>query len=115
MGVELHIVRRKNFDDYEEESNITFDEWKLMVEGDNELSWTAYEWSNDEVDGNCCYWLKYPELDESNPPWFRYSNGMVSTKWIYGSCFEKLNEMSGQLGGGLKGMKAPCPKPILSI
>ena len=40
MGYELHIVRRNDWDDYEENSNISLDEWLAYVQLDNELELT---------------------------------------------------------------------------
>jgi hypothetical protein len=46
MGYELHIVRKKDFEDYEEESYISHEEFVQLVERRPELSWKAI--GNDE-------------------------------------------------------------------
>ena len=37
MGYELHILRRNDWDNYEEESNISLEEWLAYVQSDSEL------------------------------------------------------------------------------
>ncbi len=60
MGYDLHIVRRNNRDDFEEESNTTLEEWLTYVKSDNELELT---------DG---YLIKIPGMENSfqNVPGF---------------------------------------------
>lgn len=100
MGYELHIVRRKNFEDYEEESNITEAEWKAMVESDPELSWDG-PISEDRY--RYCYWIKYPELDPGNPPWFDFYRGSISTKWTEFPCMRKMIRMAEALKARVEG------------
>jgi hypothetical protein len=40
MGYEFHIVRRKDWEDFEEDSNISLEEWLAYVQSDNELELT---------------------------------------------------------------------------
>ena len=40
MGYDLHIVRRKDWDDYEEDSDISLEEWLAYVQTDDELELT---------------------------------------------------------------------------
>ena len=40
MGYDLHIIRKNNWEDFEEESNITLDEWLKYITTDSELELT---------------------------------------------------------------------------
>lgn len=87
MGYDLHIVRRHNWDDYEEESHITLAEWLDYVKTDGELELTeGYQVKIPGESGaqnapGFCEWSAYSK--EKRPgyrPWFDYGYGSISTK-----------------------------------
>ena len=88
MGYELHIVRRSDWDDYEEDSNISFEEWLAYVQSDNELDLTngylmnipGIETSFYDVPG-FCEWTGHPTKVSDDKPWFDYRGGSISTKY----------------------------------
>ncbi len=100
MGYELHIVRRNDYDDFEEESNITEAEWKAVVEADPELSWEGHI---NEQKYRYCYWMAYPDLDKDNAPWFDYFRGSISTKWTEYPCMRKMIRMAEALNARVEG------------
>ena len=68
MGYELHIIRRNVWDNDEEESNITLDEWLQYVATDNELKLTnGFQIKIPNVESTWhesagfCLWTAYPE------------------------------------------------------
>lgn len=103
MGYELHIVRKKDFEDYEEESNITHEEFVQLVERRPELSWKAIGNDEENSEKAYCYWNSYPALDNNNPPWLHYFRGEISTKWAEDDCLSLWLELANELGGQLRG------------
>lgn len=87
MGYDLHIVRKNNWDDFDEETNITLNEWLYYVENDGELELTnsngttpAEEQSFQNKPGYF-EWNAHPVYKEKNArPWFEYWRGRISTK-----------------------------------
>jgi hypothetical protein len=97
MGYELHIVRRNNWDDIEEQSNITFAEWIAYVKTDEELELTnGYELTmngeshSQSVPGFCEWTAHSTEKSPGYRPWFDYGFGSISTK---NPDFEVLHKM----------------------
>lgn len=103
MGYEVHVVRRKDFENYEEESNITMEEWKHLVESSPELTWEQFDGDTKPLDYKYCYWLAHPEQDDTNRPWFDYYGGSINTKWTDPPCMKLLLRIAEQLGGRLEG------------
>lgn len=103
MGYEVHISRKNDFDNYDEESNITMDEWRAMVDAADDLTWEPAPGA--EIPGNFeyCYWLKHPEQDESNRPWFQFYGGSVSTKWTDTASLRLMLRMAEALKGRMHG------------
>jgi hypothetical protein len=66
MGYELHIVRKNDWNNFDEESVITLNEWLSYINNDSELEPTN---SNDIKAG-----------EEQLFPWFAYWQGCISTK-----------------------------------
>jgi hypothetical protein len=74
MGYELNIIRKSNWADNKEESNITLDEW---------LSYGRYDPGlklNEKEDIGFFEWIAYPESDAIGFPWFSYNKGYIYTK-----------------------------------
>ena len=73
MGYELSIVRKNDWSDIYEDSNISLKEWTNYATKDYEL-----EESDDAYTYN---WKGYPYIKESGTPWFAYnSDGYIYTK-----------------------------------
>lgn len=87
MGYELHIMRRFDFEDAEEESSITLSEWLNYVRSDSELELTdgyvvkipglTEHFQNKP---GFCEWKGHSALDAAYKPWFDFGHGMISTK-----------------------------------
>lgn len=103
MGYEVHVVRRNDFENYDEESNITMEEWKHLVESSPELTWEQFDGDTKALDYKYCYWLAHPEQDDTNRPWFDYSHGRISTKWTDTACMKLLLKIAEQLNARLEG------------
>ncbi|MDI1232990.1 MAG: hypothetical protein PSX81_01775 [bacterium] len=103
MGYEVHVVRRNDFDNYEEESNISIQEWKQLVDTFPELTWEQFEGDTKVLDYEYSYWLAHPEIDESNRPWFQYYKGTICTKWADPACLKLLLMMAEHLNARLVG------------
>ncbi|MFT3677991.1 MAG: hypothetical protein QM781_19020 [Chitinophagaceae bacterium] len=89
MGYELSIIRKNDYDDENEESNISLDEWERFVESDKELNLTnGY---NLELPGQLnfgweqslgfCEWIGHPRADSGTVPWFDYRSGCISARY----------------------------------
>jgi len=89
MGYELHIVRQNNYDNGEELSNISLDEWLSYVATDQERELTpnghesplpGIETIWQERPG-FCYWHGHPRSGAGTLVWFDYGYGEISTKY----------------------------------
>lgn len=103
MGYEVHIVRKKDYEDYEEESSISHEEYVQMVERRPELSWNAIGVDEENKNQKVCYWNSYPALEDNNPPWLYFSEGNISTKWGEDDCLKLWLEIANEMGGQLRG------------
>lgn len=103
MGYEVHIVRKKDYEDYEEESNITYEEFAAMVDRRPELSWESADNSDFGDKKDYCYWNTYPAIVNNNAPWLHYFGGEISTKWGDDDCLKLWLELANELGGQLRG------------
>ena len=87
MGYELHIVRKNDWNNFDEESDITLNEWLSYINNDSELEPTN---SSDIKAGEeqffnnkpgYCEWNAHSIYKETNArPWFAYWQGGISTK-----------------------------------
>ena len=110
MGYELHIKRLDNWDDFEEESKITLEEWLAYVESDNELELTnGYQIkipgiidSYQSVPGYCT-WNEHPTMRDADKPWFDYGCGCVSTKNPDEPTIKKMIEIAARLKAKVRG------------
>jgi hypothetical protein len=103
MGYEVHIVRKKDYEDYEEESNITYEEFASLVDRRPELEWEAIEGYINSDKKDYCYWNSYPAIVNNNSPWLHYFRGEISTKWTEDDCLSFWLELANELGGQLRG------------
>ncbi|GAB2665112.1 hypothetical protein GCM10027036_18330 [Flavihumibacter cheonanensis] len=110
MGYNLHIVRRNDWDDFEEESNISLEEWLTYVRSDDELDLTngyevkipGTENSFQNVPG-FCNWTGHTTKATDNIPWFDYGNGMISTKYPDDETIKKMIAIAEKLNAKVQG------------
>ena len=110
MGYELHIVRKKNFDDFEEESDIYLDEWLSFVEADPELELTngyvikipGMENEFQNIPG-FCIWNAHPTMKGEECPWLDYGFGGISTKHPDDYLIQKMISIAANLKGKVQG------------
>lgn len=110
MGYELHIVRQNDWDDYEENSNISLEEWLAYVQTDYELELTnGYQvkipGSSDlfqNVPG-FCNWIGHSTKKNDDNPWFDYGHGMISTKYPDDETIKKMISIADKLNGKVQG------------
>jgi hypothetical protein len=97
MGYDLNIIRKSNWDDDKEPSNITLDEWLSYGRSDAELR------VNKKEGEGFFEWIAYPDPDATVLPWFDYYKGYISTKnpnfWI----IQKLLTIAGALNAKVLG------------
>lgn len=103
MGYELHIIRKKNWEDDEEPSVITIEEWRQYVDTDPEL-----EWTNNTVGGKYgaahCEWTAHPTEKRSNwRPWFAYFKGAVDAKYPDEHTVRKMLKIADKLNARVQG------------
>src|SRR4051812_39212729 len=109
MGYELHIIRKTNWEDHEEESVITLDEWFQYVEQDEELERTDFmekRLSDESVIRHdtigFVIWNGY-KGSTYDAVWFDYNNGTVYTKNPDDEIVAKLIDMAHALNGKVQG------------
>jgi len=110
MGYDLHITRRNDWDDYEEESNITLEEWLDYVKSDNELELTnGYQIKISGVENSFhnvpgfCNWTNHSTMVNDDKPWFDYGHGMISTKNPDNETIKKMIYIAEQLNSKVQG------------
>src|SRR5688500_3255378 len=110
MGYELHIIRRDNWDNEEEDSNITLDEWIQFVKTDPELKSTngcqlkfpTVEATWKESPG-FCLWTAHPEGKPSDTVWFDFGLGIISTKYPDDYTIMKMIQIASALNAKVQG------------
>lgn len=110
MGYEIHIVRRNDYDNYEEESNITLNEWLQYVDGDNELELAkGYQVKIPGVQNTFqnapvfCNWTGHSLKKGDDQPWFDYGFGSISTKYPDDETISKMINIANKLNGRVEG------------
>lgn len=110
MGYDLHIVRRNDWDDYEENSNISLEEWLAYVQSDNELELTngyqikipGVENSFQNVPG-FCNWTGHSTKVTDDKPWFGFGHGMISTKYPDDETIKKMMTIADRFNARVQG------------
>lgn len=98
MGYELHIVRLDNYDDVDEESNISLEEWLAYVEADEEL-----ELNLGGQDGpGFCNLLGHPDSLGLDMPWFDFCKGSISAKNPDKYIIEKMLQIADSLNARVR-------------
>ena len=110
MGYELHIIRKTNWDDFEEESKISLEEWGTYVKTDIELELTnGYQINIHGVVNSFqnspgfCNWKGHPAKQKNQQPWFDYGHGCISTKNPDDDTIRKMIKISEALNGKVQG------------
>jgi hypothetical protein len=110
MGYELHIVRKNNFDDFEEDSNISPEEWLALVEADPELELTnGYTINIPGVENKFQHipgfsiWNAHPTLKGKDSPWLDYGFGSISAKYPDDYLIKKMISIAENLKGKVQG------------
>ncbi len=110
MGYELHIVRQNDYENEEEESNITMDEWLNYVSSDNELKLSngytinipGFETSWQNSPGFTEWISQSPHEDGSNI-WFDYGCGSISAKYPESDTIRKMIAIALSLNAKVRG------------
>ena len=110
MGYELHIVRRNDYDNYEEESNISLDEWLRYVESDSELELAngyqikipGMQDTFQNVPG-FCNWTGHTLKRGDEQRWFDYGFGSISAKYPDDETISKMIKIANTLNGRVEG------------
>ena len=110
MGYDLHIVRRNDFENYEEDSNISLEEWLAYVQTDNELELTngyqikipGVENSFQNVPG-FCNWSGHSTKVNDDKPWFDYGHGTISAKYPDDETIKKMIAIADKLNSRVQG------------
>lgn len=110
MGYDLHIVRRSDWDDYEEESNISLKEWLAYVQSDKELELTnGYQIKIPGVANSFqnvpgfCNWTGHSIKINDDKPWFDFGYGMISTKYPDDETIKKMITIADKFHGKVQG------------
>ena len=106
MGYELHIVRQNNWDDEEEESNISLEEWLQYIATDKELELTnGYEdiLKNWQDSLGFCEWTEHPQSDVGTVPWFSFDYGSITGKYPDDYTIMKMIQIAAALNAKVQG------------
>ncbi|WP_018343436.1 hypothetical protein [Cytophaga aurantiaca] len=106
MGYELHIVRQKDWEDYEEESSITLDEWLAYVETDSELIPNSSLDPSKRMYGDdspgFVIWKEYPG-NTYETSWLDFFEGSISTKHPDDITIAKMIQIAKALNARVQG------------
>lgn len=110
MGYNLHIVRFNNWDDCEEESSISLEEWLTYVQSDNELELTnGYQMKIPGIVNffqnapGFCNWTGHSTKVTDDKPCFDYEYGMISTKYPDDETIKKMITIANKFNGKVQG------------
>ncbi|HSY61400.1 MAG TPA: hypothetical protein VK796_05960, partial [Cytophaga sp.] len=106
MGYELHIVRKKDWEDVEAESSITLEEWLEYVKTDEELILNSLLDSSVRAiqDGSPGFviWQGYTGKTYEMV-WFDYFRGMISTKYPDDITIAKMIQIATAMNARVQG------------
>ncbi|WPV66854.1 MULTISPECIES: hypothetical protein [unclassified Chitinophaga] len=100
MGYYLNIIRKKNYADWEEDSNISMEEWLAYIELDEELELQP---EDDNLAAGFCRWLTEVYEDTNDHVWFDYGMGCIGTKNPNEVTIHKMIRMANVLQGKVQG------------
>ncbi len=111
MGYELHIIRKNDLEDFDEESNIGLDEWLAYIDTDPDLVITTTYMIKDRANPGkvmpapgYCDWLAHPtNRDPNGLPWLAYFGGAIISKYPDEALVHKMVAIAKVLGGCVQG------------
>lgn len=110
MGYEVHIIRRNDYENDEEESSITIEEWLRYVVTDKELNLTnGYQMNIPNVDTSWkedpgfCLWTGHSEGVPSESLWFDFWKGVISAKYPDDETIKKMLSIAKALNAKVIG------------
>lgn len=110
MGYSVTVVRKNNWEDIDEESNITLEEWLQYIDTDKELqrpsesSLTDYNGEYYRQKPGYCEWTSHSTYKEPFArPWFDYYNGQITSENVDDETMLKMIAISDYLGGKVQG------------
>ena len=116
MGYLVHIVRQTDYDNLEEESNISLEEWIEYVKSDTELELTSGHQLNlpvllepEEIENptdqspGYCEWMGHPRSDADTIPWLDFEFGSIITKYPDKHTIGKMIKIANTLNAKVRG------------
>jgi hypothetical protein len=110
MGYNVDIVRRINWDDLEEDSQISLEEWLAYVQTDPELELTNGYFIERpghkpvfEASPGYCIWKGHPSAIADNSAWLTYWYGSVGAKNPDQEIIQKMIAIAPLLRGRVQG------------
>lgn len=100
MGYYLNIIRKKDYTDWEEDSNISLEEWFAFIELDEELE--LFPEDNHSPVG-LCYWLAHVYEGTDYHICFDYGQGRIGAKNPDEETIAKMIRMANILQGKVEG------------
>ena len=109
MGYELHIIRQNDYDDENDTSNITLEEWTKYAEADGELTLKngydsgfsgAVVWQESP---GFCEWIGHPMAAADTIPFFDYGLGIISAKYPDKHTIGKMIRIAQALNAKVRG------------
>ncbi|KAA9037253.1 hypothetical protein FW778_17655 [Ginsengibacter hankyongi] len=110
MGYEVHIIRRDDYENDEEDSSITMDEWLEYISNDPELNLTnGYKLDIPNVETSWeenpgfCLWTGHSEGVPSESLWFDFWKGTISAKYPDDETIKKMLSIAKALNARVQG------------
>ena len=103
MGYELHIIRKSDWENDEEPSNVTLQEWRQYVSSDSELEFDEQAVAGEYGEG-FCEWNAHP--NEKRPQyrsWFAYFRGSIDVKHPDEPTVRKMLQIADRLSAKVQG------------
>lgn len=111
MGYDVHITRKKNWFDEDQENEISLSEWKDYVSSDPEMrldnkaefTMPSGEVLNMQAEG-ICVWIAYSgENKNQNHAWFTHNNGKITVKNPDEEILEKMQKIAVAFNAKVQG------------
>jgi hypothetical protein len=110
MGYSVTIVRKNNWEDINEESNITLEQWLQYVDSDEELeqplesSLTEYNKEYYQQKPGYCEWTSHSTYKEPFArPWFDYYKGQITSENVDDETMLKMIAIAECLNAKVQG------------
>ena len=116
MAYLVHIVRQNDYDNFDEQSNISLEEWLDYIKSDPELEATGglrfdmpllldptdVPYLENESPGSC-EWIGHPRADADTIPWFDFQYGSIVTKYPDKHTIGKMIKIASSLKAKVRG------------